>query len=287
MKKLFIALLIVPFFVACNQKELKQLRQDKIDLTAKVDKQDKAINDFVESMNIIEENLEIIKKKESIIAVNAENPNQSQKQKIKNDLASINNLLEQNRTKISDLEKKLKGAWYSNSKLRKLTERLKADLAEKEAELAMLKDKLAKLNIEVDNLNNQVTDLNGQVVALNTDNEKKSKLISEQTVALNTGYYVLGTTRELKEKKVITNKGGFIGIGTTSKLSNDFNTNAFKKIDITKTTTIPVSARKISIVTNHPSSSYKVEGTGKVEGITILNPEEFWKSSKYLVVKVK
>lgn len=287
MKRLIVALLILPLFVACNQKELKQLREQNQQLTSMAKQKDSTINDFIESLNTIEENLEIIKKKETIIAVNSENPNQSQKQKIASDLTSINNLLEQNRMKIEDLQKKLNNSYYQNSKLRKLTDRLRAELDLKASEIAALNEKVAKLNIEVDNLNGKVTELNGTVLALNTENETKTKLIEEQIEELNTAFYVCGTSRELQEKKVITKDGGFIGIGRTSVLNEDFNKNEFKKIDITKTTTIPVTGKKISLVTSHPSNSYKVEGVDKVEGITILDPAEFWKSSKYLVVAVR
>ncbi len=287
MKRIFLVLLILPFFVACNQKELKQLKEQNQQLTSMAKQKDSTINDFIESLNTIEENLEIIKEKETIIAVNSENPNKSQKQKIASDLTSINNLLEQNREKIADLDKKLNNSWYQNSKLRKLTDRLKTELENKETEIIALNGKVAKLNIEVENLNGQVTELNGTVLALNTENDAKTKEIEEKTSELNTGFYVFGTSKELQEKKVITKDGGFIGIGKTAVLNKDFNTNEFKKIDITKTTTIPVSGKKISLVTSHPSSSYKVEGVEKIEGITILDPVEFWKSSKYLVVTVR
>ena len=287
MKRLLVVMLILPFFVACNQKELKQLREQNQQLTSMAKQKDSTINDFIESLNTIEENLEIIKEKETIISVNSENPNKSQKQKIASDLTSINNLLEQNREKIADLDKKLKNSWYQNSKLRKLTDRLKTKLEVKETEIIALNEKVAKLNIEVENLHGKVTELNGTVLALNTENENKSKEISDKTEALNTAYYVCGTNKELQEKNVITKDGGFIGIGTTAVLKENFNENEFKKIDITQTTMIPVQGKKISLVTNHPKGSYKVEGTETVEGITILDPAEFWKSSKYLVVAVR
>lgn len=287
MKRILIALLVVPFFVACNQKELKQLREQTQQLTEMAKQKDSTINDFIESLNAIEENLDIIKEKEKIIAVNSENPNQSQKQKIASDLSSINNLLEQNKTKIEDLESKLNNSWSQNSKLRKLTDRLKTELEAKEGEINVLNDKVAKLNIEVENLNGQVNELSGTVMALNTENESKAKVIENKTTELNTAYYVFGTSRELQEKHIITKDGGFIGIGKTAVLNEDFNASEFKKIDITKVTNIPVTGKKISLVTSHPSNSYKVEGVETVEGITILDPAEFWKSSKYLVITVR
>ncbi|WP_372752286.1 hypothetical protein [Labilibaculum sp.] len=287
MKRIFIALLIVPFFISCNQKELKQLREQNQQLTVMAQEKDSSINEFIGSLNTIEENLEIIKQKENIIAVNSENPNQSQKQRIASDLTSINNLIEQNKLKIEELDKKLNNSWYQNSKLRKLTDRLKTELQTKEGEIVQLNEKVAKLNIEIDNLSGQVTELSGTVLALNTENENKTKVIENATNELNTAYYVFGTSKELQDKNIISKDGGFIGIGKTAILNKDFDTSEFEKIDITQTNTIPVIGKKISFVTNHPSSSYKVEGAETVEGITILDPVEFWKSSKYLVVAVR
>lgn len=287
MKRIIIAMLFVPLFMSCNQKELKQLREQNQQLTVMAQEKDSSINQFVGSLNEIEENLELIKQKENIIAVNSENPNQSQKQKIASNLTSINNLLEQNKLKLEDLDKKLNNSWYQNSKLRKLTDRLKTELNTKEGEVIVLNDKVAKLNIEVDNLSGQVGELSGTVLALNSENENKAKVIQNTTNELNTAYYVFGTSKELQDKKIISKDGGFIGIGKTAILNKDFDASEFEKIDITKVTTIPVIGKKISFVTNHPSSSYKVEGVETVEGITILDPVAFWKSSKYLVIAVR
>ena len=67
MKRIIIALLILPFFIACNQKELEQLKADKVQLTETLKQKEVSINDFVSTLNSIEENLEIIKEKEKIL----------------------------------------------------------------------------------------------------------------------------------------------------------------------------------------------------------------------------
>lgn len=289
MKKLIIALLVLPLLVACNQKELKQLREQNKQLTQMTKEKDSTITEFIESLNTIEENLAIITEKEKIISVDTkETPTKNKKEKITNDIMLINNLLEQNRKDIESLNKKLKNSWYKNSKLTKLTARLQKEIEEKTLQITALNEELAKLNIEVKDLNGKVIELNNNVSALNADNLNKAKLIEEKTIALNTAYYIAGSTTELSEKKVISREGGFLGIGRSSKLSKDFNASAFNKIDITKTTSIPVSGRSVSFVTSHPEGSYQIEKSdNKVEAIKILKPEEFWKASKFLVVRVK
>jgi len=289
MRKLLFALLVLPFFTSCNQKELKQLRQQNAQLTQMAVEKDSTIDDFVESFDVIAANLNIIKEKENIIKVNAnENPSVGQKEQIVNDLNMVRDLLEDNKAKLESLDKKLKNSWYQNSKLKKLVAGLKTQIEEKEASITALTSQVAQLNVEVENLNGQVTELNGTVVALNTENDNKAKLIAEQTNNLHTGHYVIGDMKELKIKNVVTTTGGLLGIGATSKLNQKINPDNFNTIDITETTTIPVNAKKVSLVTSHPSDSYRIEGTDKeVEAIKILNPEEFWKASKYLVVAVK
>lgn len=289
MRKLVFALAVLPFFTACNQKELKQLREQNLQLTQMAQEKDSTIDEFVESFDVIAANLAIIKEKEQIISVSAnENPSVSQKDKIVNDLNMVRDLLEENKANIESLDKKLKNSWYQNSKLKKLVEGMKVQLAEKDASLTALSEQLAQLNVEVENLNGKVTELNGTVVALNTENELKAKVIEDQTTNLHTAHYVIGDIKELKMKEVVTSTGGLLGIGATNKLNQKINPENFNTIDITQTTTIPVSGKKISLVTSHPADSYRIEGNEKeVEAITILNPEEFWKASKYLVVAVK
>ncbi|MFA8433067.1 MAG: hypothetical protein ACEPOZ_00990 [Marinifilaceae bacterium] len=289
MRKYLLALLILPAFVACNQKEIKMLKEQNAQLTQMAQEKDASLNEFVESMNFIEENLAIIKEKEQIIEVNAkENPNRTQKEKISSDLAMINDLLAQNKLDLEKLNKKLKNSWYQNSKLRKLVDRLQKQMKEKETALVALNEQVAKLNGEVENLNGQVTELNGTVVALNTENENRAAIIEAQTADLNSAYFVTGSAKELEAKNVIARTGGVLGLGKTNKLNKDFNAEVFQKIDLTQTVSIPVNAKKVSLVTSHPSDSYELEGNAdQIEAIKILKPAEFWKASKYLVVAVK
>ena len=289
MRKLVFALLVLPLFTACNQKELKQLREQNVQLTQMAQEKDSTIDDFVESFYVIAANLAIIKEKENIISVSAsENPSVGKKAQIVTDLGLIRDLLEENKAKLESLDKKLNNSWYQNSKLKKLVAGLKTQIEEKDLSINALSEQVAQLNVEVENLNGQVTDLNGTVVALNTENDSKAKTIEEQTINLNTAHYVIGDIKELKLKQVVTSTGGILGIGATNKLNQKINPENFNNIDITQTTTIPVSGKKVSLVTSHPSDSYRFEGTDKeIEAITILDPNEFWKASKYLVVAVK
>ena len=284
MNRILIALLILPFFIACNQKEIEQLKEQNLVLAKVAKEKEIAINDFVTTLNSVEKNLDIIQEKEKIVTVNSENPDKSQRTKIESTLTLINDILEQNRLKIDNLDKRLNNSWSKNSKLRKLTERLKNDVANKEADIVILQEKIAGLYIKVEGLTTQLNGLNTTVTDLSAQNIKSAKLIEEKTNSLNTAFYYIGTAFDLKEKQIASKKGGIIGIGSTTILHENFNSKEFKQIDIRETALIPIEEEKIDLVTTHPLSSFKFEA-GK--GLSIINIEQFWKNSKYLVIKIR
>ena len=49
---------------------------------------------------------------------------------------------------------------------------------------------------------------------------------------------------------------------------------------------ILVEGLKIRFITDHPSASYRLQTTGNNTKIIILNPKDFWRVTKYLVVLV-
>ena len=89
------------------------------------------------------------------------------------------------------------------------------------------------------------------------------------------------------EKKVISKEGGFIGLGKSTKVSQDFNREYFTKVNIEQFNSVNLGAKKVTVLTNHPSSSYKLVGTKPVEKLEIKNPTEFWSASKYLVIVIE
>ena len=186
----------------------------------------------------------------------------------------------ENKKIIESLSKKLRASNLKMKEFKKMIERLKTQLQEKDLEISGLKNKLAGLNIEIDSLNLAIDTLFFQ-------NTQKTKVIVEQKNELNTAYYVFGTDKELKEQKIISKKGGFVGIGGVRKLMHDFNKDYFTKIDISKTKTIEIFMKKAKLITNHPTDSYKIYGEDKVDSLVITNPKKFWSVSKYLVIKVK
>ncbi|MEL6256900.1 MAG: hypothetical protein AAFR87_33190 [Bacteroidota bacterium] len=276
---------------SCNQAKLDQLEKENKELSEQNQMQDSLMNDFISTFNEFEENLAVIKEKEQMIEMSAEDPElrKSSKDQIVSDIQMINDLLDRNRTLIDDLTAKVEKSERNNRRYLASISRLKKQLEERDTEVSTLKDELATMSFTVESLNGKVDTLNQVTRTLTEETNLQTARIAEQetqigeqldqienqTSALNTAFFVMGSSKELKEKAVMNSK----------RLNNNFDEGAFTKINITEVQTIPLNTKKAKLLTSHPSDSYVLNEEGKeIASLEITNPERFWKTSKYLVV---
>ncbi len=254
-----------------NNPKADSLASDNTNLKGELTEKEAALQDFVNGFNDIQANLDEIKTKEKIVTnASKEGDVKSKEEQIKSDIQSIYDLMNKNKANISALRNKLKTSNTKIDGLEKMIEGLQSQLNDKDAQIGDLKNQLEQKNIELSNLNTNYQNLE-------QDNQGKIQ-------QLNTAYYIIGTGKELKEYGVTAKEGGFIGLGKTMELKPDFNKDKFTKIDITQVTSIPIGAKKVKVLTTHPSSSYKLTGEKPVKSIDISNATDFWSSSKYLVI---
>ena len=283
MKNIIIISAAVLIMSACNQNELADSNRQNDSLLSVINERDSFINDFITSFNEVEQNLDSVAAKQHIITVNSDNGGElqmTQKSRINKEIAAINDLMYQNRNKIAELNLKIKNSSNKNSQHVKMITALNEQILKKDIELTDLNTRLSALNA-------QVATLETSVDTLTVLNDMQARTITDKTMALHTAYYVVGKSNELQEANIIDRKGGLLGIGRTSKLSEDFDNSKFTRIDYSQTNTIPVNS-DMKIITSHPSSSYTFDKDDKdkdfVKNIVITNSEMFWSASKYLVI---
>jgi hypothetical protein len=282
---LAVAVVISSFlFLGCgNNEEAEKRAKAKEDslkgiegnLNNKLGEKEAAIQEFIESFNEIQENLNAIKEKEKVVTTLSEKTGdvKSRNTQIKEDIQSIYDLMVKNKNRISSLSDKLKNSHLKLAGMEKMIENLQLSLNQKDEEIAVLKAKMEGLHVEL--------------ASLQTNYKAVEAESAQKTEELNTAFYAIGTAKELKDKKVIEKEGGFMGIGKATKVSSDFNREYFTKINIERTQSINIGAKKARLLTTHPSDSYRLVGTKPVEKIDIVNPRAFWGSSKYLVVMIE
>ncbi len=269
------------FGVSCKSDTEKQanpeadsLKTVAGELTSQLNEKEAALQEFIASFNEIQENLNAIKEKEKIVVNASEKGDVKKKEdQIKEDIQSIYDLMSKNKNRINSLSKKLKDANLKIEGMDQMIANMQATIDQKDVEISDLKTRIEGLNIELSNLN--------------TNYKMVEAESAEKTEIINTAFYAIGTSKELIEKKVITKEGGFIGIGKSAKMQSDFNKDYFTKINAEQTQSINIGAKKVKLLSTHPSGSYKLVGEKPVQKIDITNPKEFWSVSKYLVIVIE
>lgn len=268
---------------ACNRQELADSNRERDSLLTVLTQREAVLTEFISSFNEVESNLDSVAARQHLIRQHAGETGElksDQKTRINDEIAAINNLMDENRKRIAGLEKKIKGADRQNAQLMKTIAMLKDQIVQKDMELTELNAQLASIHVQVEQLETSVN-------ALTEENEIQSQKIADETRALHTAYYRIGKSSELQDAKIIDRKGGLLGIGRTSSLRGDFDNSKFTRIDYTETGTIAVNS-DMKIITSHPSDSYKLDKDDQkknsIRNIVITNPEKFWSASKYLVV---
>lgn len=287
-----ITLVIAGSVVSCNTKEMENkiasLSAENQQLMQRVQEKDSAVVSFMGALTQVEANLRDIREREMNIELkNSEDLSPSDlKEEIRNDVEEINRLLAENKKTIRGLNIRLRNSSNENVKLNNMMEQLKRSFEEK---IAMQENRIESLNDELASKEVEIQILNASVEELTEQTEVQQSTIEEKTQALNTAYYTMGTYKDLKEKNVLNKEGGFLGLGKTETLKNDFNEDEFRQINIRETVFFPIEAKKVELVTTHPDDAYLLEEDETSDQINLIisDPEKFWQSSKYLVLMTK
>lgn len=285
MKRFFVlAAFVAPMFItSCNSSEIQRLQQENDSLKSVAITGGVKIDDFLAAFNSIQENLNDIKEKEQIISLKANNGevSGSSAEQINDDITAIYELMLKNKQTIKDLNTKLNSSGLKNKELAKTIQLLTEQMESKDKEVATLKDQLEHMNLIVEDLDAKVAAMDSTIMEQQQVNEEQNALISSQDAALNTVYYALGTKKELINHGVVSKDGMFKGL----KIGDSFDKNYFTQVDLRSLSSITLNVKKATILSSHPTSSYKlVERGNMVEKIEITDPVAFWERSKFLVI---
>lgn len=290
MKKILLALGLMTFMVAltaCHQKELEMQKATIDSLQGVVDTKDAEIDDLFQMLNEIEGNLSMINSKYSSVQEMRRNNtegNYNHKQQIADQMSSIESLMADNKAKIAQLNSRVSSLNKKNADLQAYITRLEERSAAQEAQIAELLTELENNKVVIKGLNQSVTDLTAS-------NKEKDDYIARQVADANRAYFVVGSYSDLKDAGIVNKTGGFIGIGRKQGTMADMPTELFTEIDRTKVTTITINQKKAVVISQHPENSYQLvcdeENHKVIAFLRILNPAEFWKYTKFLVVSTK
>jgi len=261
------------------QKQLSLAQNEQTLLQQQIGERDAYFEEVMRAVNDAYSNLEKARAKEAQVMQHAEGSegvlqftNAETRQNLLQNMTDIGNALKENRKKIADLQSKAKSAYNKIAGLNELIDNLKKSLQDREQSIALLETRVKGLEFEVQEKT--------QAIAV------KDVTIDQQLRKINTAYYVVGTRRELKEKGIITDEGGFLWglLGSTTIMSTNVDPMLFSAIDKTKDETIHVGGEVDEILPRRSSDSFTLARPDKESSdLTIISPSRFWQDN-YLVI---
>ena len=287
MKKLLLLSVCIAMFSSCGEmKKNEALKAQNDSLNVALAERDAELEGIMEAFNEVQEGFRLINEAENRVDLQTGKvEGVSATQKIREDILFISEKLQSNRTRIAELEEQLKNSKYASSQLKKTIANFKEELEAKSQQIETLQTELASKNIRIAELDDAVAGLTQNVADLVAENKVKEAMVATQDKALNAGWFVFGTSSELKDQKIISKKL----LQKTKVLENeDFNKDYFTQIDIRTDKEIKLYSKEAKLLTAHPEGTYELAKDDKGQlTLNITNPNKFWSVSRYLVIEVK
>lgn len=289
MKKIILGCFCLAALASCNVKnsdEYKALKAQNDSLMQVNGQSNSELAEVNSLINDIEENFRQIRDAEKYLTIESKTKGEMSsdtKTRVKDNFEMINEILKKNKADIDKLNKKLKSNSGQMSGLKATIDRLNTELVERANTISELQTSLAVRDEQIASLQTDVQALTENVEVLSGQTAEQAAKIKEQDKELNTAYYMFGTSKELKEAKVVS--GGFLV--SPKILKESIEKSKFIKIDIRDTKSIPVYDKKAKLLSDHPSDSYTLDKDAKGNiVIKITDYKRFWSLTKFLIVQV-
>lgn len=278
-------IILLGIMTGCNDEELKQLRQENLEMSQQIKEKDARIDELNQVNNQMEEKIQLLAQSGQWDSLNFSEVTSND---FRNNLERIRSNMTANQRKIQELNKRLNNAQYRSQRYNREIAGIKADLERQSDSLKAVKQEMKAKQQRINELIDSLDARDAVVAGLNEDKEQLKDSLSNLNNVLNTAYVAVYPKKELKEKDIIIKKGGFLGfIGKTFVLNPDFPRSGFKKMNIASESTITINTKvnKVELLTPHPESAYKLEKAEEQNKtiLTITDSDQFWRGSNHLV----
>lgn len=294
MKKLFVSfstvmLMLVSFgVISCKEgknPEIDRLQQKVDSLSQENVRKDDDINDMKSFVSVLADGLDSIAVHEEVLFYTNKGREGTviDREQLKKNLEMFGNMLSDQKQRIAHLTEALKERGDSVSKLAILVNLLNKQLDEKDKYIKSLRAELEKKNVNIAQLQKRVLTLKESNTNLTDRVERQVDALKTQTEIINEGYVKVASKKELTKLGLLSS--GFL---KKTKVNHDaIQKNMFMRVDIRTFTEITIESSNPKILTQMPSSSYKIEKKGKNQStLYILDANAFWSVSNFLIIQL-
>lgn len=291
MKKHFYLVLCVAFsamavlsFQACKGDQTEALQSQVDSLTATIEQNNQELEFYQSCLFLVSDGLDSIARADkNLMTVASSREKTITRESIKQDLAAYADLLTRQRERINQLEAQMGEGGKERERMKGLISILSKQIEEKDATIQKLQKKVETQDFNVALLQDEINGLYTKIATLKHENKSKDEAIKVAQEMLNEGYYIIGSSSELKKLGVLSSR--FLG---KSKVNVDqIDESIFTKIDTRDFLQLTIPSKKVTIKSQHPSTSYKLT-TDKKSGTTtldIVDELDFWSVTRFLIIQ--
>ena len=283
MKKNLLTVIAAVMLVACTGGNSQQSQENAaIDSLQNVlDQKDQDLNELMATLAEIQEGFAQINEAEGRVNVlNQDVENASARANILENMEFIQQTMADNRQKLEQLQAKLKQSNINSGQLKAMVDKMTEQLEQKSKEIEELRQQLEQKDVQIAQMGESIEQLRSENTRVQQESDANAQIARNQDAQLNTAWYVYGTSKELKEHRIL--------VSGDVLQSEDFDKDYFTKIDIRKTNVIPLGSKYAKLLTTHPEGSYTLlKDSQGMYTLRITDAYRFWSVSKYLVIRVK
>ncbi len=291
MKKHFYLVLCVAFsamavlsFQACKGDQTEALQSQVDSLTATIEQNNQELEFYQSCLFLVSDGLDSIARADkNLMTVASSREKTITRESIKQDLAAYADLLTRQRERINQLEAQMGEGGKERERMKGLIGILSKQIEEKDATIQKLQKKVETQDFNVALLQDEINGLYTKIATLKHENKSQAEALTVAQEMLNEGYYIIGSSSELKKLGVLSSR--FLG---KSKINVDeIDESIFTKIDTRNFLQLTIPSKKVTIKSQHPSTSYKLT-TDKKSGTTtldIVDELDFWSVTRFLIIQ--
>ena len=268
-----------------KQQEIEKLNKQVDSLLQDNTRKDCDIKEMMSFVGIMADGLDSIALREDMLLYTNKGKEGTiiDRAQLKKNLEMFEKTLEEQKLRISQLADSLRAKGNRLERLTSLVNYLNKQLEEKENLIKSLRADINNKNVNISNLKNKVNSLADNNAKLVEKVENQVQALATQSEMINEGYVIIDTKKSLSDLGIIS--GGLL---KKTKVNFDaIQKSQFRKVDIRKFTEITINSSKPKILTQMPTSSYRIERTGSTSTLYILDPTLFWSVSNYLIIQKK
>lgn len=275
------------------QKKVK-VNEQEVKLTAQIKtleaRSDSLMKIYLATIDQIDSSLNYVRDNQGVLVSGSMSNGEigtSKKEQILNNITLLNGLLKENKLTIASLEQSLSQYKAGNVELAASLKKVKGEAEDLEKQINVMKLALVEKDFKIDDLNKTNSQKDATISQKEMAIQDLTSKNKEQVTALNKTYFTCATYKKLKDENIVEKEGGVLGLTSAKVLSKNLNTSDFVVLDKSKDTTIQLTGKNPKIITEHPEGTYTLETeNSELSVLSIKDPENFWKVSKYLIVEV-